>query len=292
MKLFFTCTLCISLLTGCELFRKKEEKAETGDKGKPIARVLDKFLYYEELEGFDGRNYSKEDSAAIVKRLIDTWVLKQLMAVKAESQVDETQTKIAQRLEEARNSILIYEFEKDFLRKKLDTAITEKNLRDFYESNIQNFELKQNIIKGCFIKLPKEAPESEKFRSMFQTENDPEDKELKSYCVRYASRYILEDTVWMNFDELIKNTPFRDLSDKGDFLEKNRYKELSDENFIYFLKIKDYKISKEISPYEFVKGQIRNLLINKRRMELIGELKKNIYTEALKNKEFEIYSNN
>lgn len=280
----------LSLLSSCELFRKKEEKPQAGEKGNAIARVLDKYLYIEDLEGFNAKNYSKEDSAEIVRKHIDAWVLKQLLAVKAESVIDETQPEVSKRLEETRNSILIYEFEKEYLRRKLDTSVTERELRDFYHTNIQNFELKQNIFKGCFIKLPKEAPESGKIKDLLKSEKKDNDKELKSFCVRYASHYILEDSIWLNFDDLIKNTPFREIQDKGEFLEKNRYKELSDDNFIYLIKIKDYKISKEISPYEFVKDQIRNHLINNRRMQLIAELKKNIYSEALKNNEFEIYS--
>ena len=175
-----------------------------------------------------------------------------------------------------------------FLKQRLDTAVTEKDIKDFYDKNIQQFELKQNIIRGCFVKLPKEAPEPGKIKNLFKSDSD-DGKELKSYCVRYASHFILEDSVWLNFDDLIKNTPFRDLTDKGDFLEKNRYSELSDEKYIYLLKINDYRITKQISPYEFAKEQIRNILINKRRMELIAELKKNIYSEALKNNEFEIF---
>lgn len=282
--------ICVSLFFGCELFKKKEDQPITEVEGNPIARVYNKHLYSKDIEGILGNNYSKEDSVIIVQRYIDTWILKQLMLLKAEAQIPEMDPSIQQKIVDCRNTLLIHEFEKGYLEKKLDTALTENDIKNYYNKNIDQFQLKQNIAKAFFIKVPKDAPKIEKIKPLI-TSNKPKDlKELKSYCVGYASHFILEDSIWLNFDELIKNTPFNGIADKGDFLEKNSYSELSDDRYTYFLKIKDYKITKEISPYEFARDQIRNTLLNRKRIELINLLKDNLLTEAKNKKEFEIYS--
>jgi hypothetical protein len=247
------------------------------------------YLYFKEIEGIQGNNYSKEDSASLVQRYIDSWVMKQLLLLKAEAVVDETDEEIQSKILDCRNTLLIHEFEKGYLEKKLDTSLKEKDIRTYYDSNIDNFQLKQNIIKGFFIKTPKDVPKIEKVRTLIQSTKNKDLQELKSYCMRFASHYVLEDTIWVNFDELIKNTPFTNIPDKAEFLEKNRYSEISDNTHVYFLKINDYKISKQISPYEFVRDQIRNTLLNRKRIELVNKLKLNIYEEAKTNKEFEIY---
>ncbi|MBX9852396.1 MAG: peptidyl-prolyl cis-trans isomerase [Cytophagaceae bacterium] len=289
MKKVVLFLVCLPLLFSCELFKKKEENALVEREGKPLARVENQYLYYEDIEGLPGKYYSKEDSAALVQKYIDSWILKQLLLMRAEAQVDESNKELQNKISDCRNSLLIHEFEKQYLTKKLDTAIGEKEIRDYYAANISLFELKQNIIKGYFIKLPKNAPGLDKVKPLISSNREKDRKELKSYCVRFASHFTLEDTIWINFDELVKNTPFNSTEDKVEFLEKNPYAEASDKNNIYYLKIKDYKTSKQVSPMDFVKEQIKNTLINKRSITLINQLKVNIFQEAKNHNEFEIY---
>lgn len=275
---------------GCGFFDKKKDIVTQEEQGEPLARVYTKYLYPNEIEGIEGKNYSKEDSAALVEKYIENWVLQQLLLLKAEAQVDETAEEIQKKIMECRNTLMVHEFEKEYLRKTLDTAVAEKEIRSYYDSNINHFELKQNIIKGIFIKVPKDAPDLNKVRSLLKSGNASQSEELRSFCVRFASRYVLEDSIWINFDETIQNTPYMSIPDKGDFLERHRYSEQSDDRYLYFLKIKDYKISKEISPFEFVKDQIRTTLLNRRKIALINNLKNTIYQEAQNKKDFEIYS--
>jgi hypothetical protein len=282
--------LCLLILSGCDLVKKKENETLSENYGKPLARVYNKYLYYKDISGIQEGHHSKEDSIALVQRYIDVWVQKQLMLLKAEAQVDPDEEEIKNKILECRNTLLIHEYEKLYLKQTLDTNVSEKDVRDYYEANVDNFQLKQNIIKGVFIKISKEAPKKDKLKTLINSSKPKDIKELKSYCVRFASNYILEDTIWINFDELIKNTPFMNVSDRVSFLERNRYSEIADNQYIYFLKISDYKISKQISPLDFVADQIKTILLNKRRITLINELKENIYNEAKKDKEFEIYN--
>jgi hypothetical protein len=289
LRVFIIYITSLIFLGGCNFLKKKEEQLVEESTGKPIARVYNKYLFYEDIEGIQGKNLSKEDSSSIVNTYINSWILKQLLLMRAEGQIDENDEEIKQRIEECKNTLLLHEFEKNYLKQKLDTNFSEQELRSYYDSNIENFELKQNIFKGVFVKVPKDAPELGKMKALVSSGKPRDLPELKSLCVRFASQYILEDTVWINFDDLVKNSPSMMHSDKAEFLEKNRQAEITDGRFIYLFKIKDYKISKQISPYDFVKGQIRNTLLNKRRTELINQLKLSIYKEAKNNNEFEIF---
>ncbi len=102
--------------------------------------------------------------------------------------------------------------------------------------------------------------------------------------------YSLEDSIWIRFDDLIKNTPLAGLPNKVDFLNKTNYTEFSDDLSLYFLKINEYKISNDISPLEVVYDQIRNIIINKRKVALAKNLEEDIYERAKNNEEFEIYN--
>ena len=62
--------------------------------------------------------------------------------------------------------------------------------------------------------------------------------------------------------------------------------------YIYFLRIFDHKLPGQIKPLEFVKDEIENIIVNKRKVALAKELEDQIYERAERNKEFEIYEYN
>ena len=95
----------------------------------------------------------------------------------------------------------------------------------------------------------------------------------------------------MNFDDVIENTPMETIDNKIQFLRKTGYYETSDDNYQYFLRISDYKISDEISPLEWVYDDIIRIIINKRKVELAKELEEGIYERAVQNNDFEIFNN-
>jgi hypothetical protein len=55
------------------------------------------------------------------------------------------------------------------------------------------------------------------------------------------------------------------------------------------LKVDRYRISDNVSPIEFVKDDIRNLILNKRKVDLAKQLEEEVYNEAKKDDDFEIY---
>ncbi|MFT5570737.1 MAG: hypothetical protein ACI9RP_002794 [Cyclobacteriaceae bacterium] len=50
-------------------------------------------------------------------------------------------------------------------------------------------------------------------------------------------------------------------------------------------------MSDQVSPLEFIREDIENIIINKRKLALKKELEKAIYEEATVKKNFEIFSN-
>ena len=93
----------------------------------------------------------------------------------------------------------------------------------------------------------------------------------------------------MGFDELVKNSPLAEIPNKIQFLKPNPYYETSDNNFLYFLKVDSYRISDNVSPLEFVRDDIRNIILNKRKVDLAKKLEDEVYKEAQNDDDFEIY---
>lgn len=274
-----------------DFLKFKNQQAEEGKTLIPIARVYDNYLYKQDLEGMVDKGTSSSDSAGIVGRYIDSWIKKQLLIAEAAAQIDFDEAELERKILDYRYALMVYEFEKNHVNQKADKEVSENEIKEYYRDNKANFELKQNIIKGIFAKVPQEAPRIGRLRTLFQGKQDEEAREeIKSYCLSFATSYSMDDSVWYNFEDVIKNTPLVSIPNKVQFLRENKFVETSDDIYVYFLRITDYKISDQISPIEFVRGDIAQIIRNKRKVALTRKLEEEIYSSAKKKKEFEIFT--
>lgn len=275
----FFCSCCFSC-------RKHHKEI----KSRKLAQVDNKELFYDEVKAVMPAKMSPQDSADFVERYVNSWIRKQLLYQKAEQEAKIDETELQQRLEEYRFALLTHEFEKQYIAQRISDTVSEQEVKDFYEKNKQEFELKQNIVKAVFIKLIKtEASQVENIKKMMLSEKAEDKDELLRFCTEKAVSYYLQDSVWIDFDELTQFTPFESIPNKISFLKNNKISQINEREYIYILAIKDYKISEQIAPLEFVKDRIRNMILNQRKALLIKQLEDNLYKEAQKNKRFQIF---
>jgi len=291
MKNWFNSILIIIaiLFGGCDLIRMKD-KPGAPDGEEPIARVHDQFLYAEDLAGITVPEMSAEDSASRAQSFIDSWIRKQLLIHEAAQNIQFNEADIERKILDYRYSLMGYEYQTHYINQHLDTNVSEEEIEAYYEDNVDNFLLKQNIIRCKYIKLPKTAPRTDRISRLLRSSETDELEELNSYCLSFANAYQLDDSIWMEFDEVIKNSPMAEIPNKVQFLRNNQFFETEDDDFKYFLKIVEYKISDNISPLEFVKDDIRSIILNKRKVLLAEELEEKVFKEASENEQFEIYS--
>jgi len=252
-----------------------------------IARVYDQYLYGDELKNLVPKGTKKEDSLALIKKYINSWTNEMLTLHKAEENLSEVQKDVEKQLKDYRNSLITYTYEKELIRQKLDTLVRAGEIESYYARNKNNFELKDNIIKVLYVKVNKKAPNLQKVKLLYRSEN-PKDKEaLAGYCNQYAENFYLDDNQWLLFDDLLKEIPIQATYNKELFLQNNRFIEVSDSSSLYFVNIKGFQIKNSISPLAFEKENIKNIILNKRKLELINKMKDEVYKEAQLNNNVE-----
>ena len=148
--------------------------------------------------------------------------------------------------------------------------------------------LKENIVKVCYIKINKKTPNAEKVKKWYLSKEVKDQDNLKKYCIQYADNFFLDDNTWLLLDDVMKEIPLRDYNPEL-LLKTSRQIELSDSTFNYYLNIKDFKIKNNPSPLSFEKENIRQIIINKRKLSLIEQMKQSVYSQAKENNNFEIY---
>jgi hypothetical protein len=274
-------------MSSCSWLNLKEEE-NINTENPAVARVFDSYLFKNDIEEIAPKGISTVDSLRITENFVRSWVVKQLVMREAGAYLNLDMSEIERKVQDYRYNLIAYEFEKNYVNQRLDKEVTEVEIQEYYIENKENFELKQNIIKGIFVKMPKGAPQLTQVGRWIQSPTDKNREELRSYCVRFASVFHLEDSVWVNFDDIIKNTPLASIPNKVQFLRDNKYVETSDPEYNYFLKILEYKFSEEISPLEFVRDNIAAIIVNRRKVKLSEEMEKEIYEKAKNRNDFEI----
>ena len=252
-----------------------------------MAKVGDAYLYLSDLKDISSKG--DKDSIEIVKKYINNWIHETLLLQHAEKNLTEDKKKFDKMVQDYRKSLVTYQYESELVKQKLDTIVSDDEIGKYYEENKSNFELKDNIIKVIYVKVNKKAPKLEKVKEWYKS-NDVKDKDaLASYCHQYAENFFLDENNWLLFDDVLKEIPMK-LYDKEQFLQNNRSIETQDSSFYYFANIKGFMIKKSASPLSFEKESIRNIILNKRKVELIKKMREDIYNEAVQNKTFEIFN--
>lgn len=275
--------------TSCELLQVKDEKEANEPKKVAVAKVNSAFLYQSDLEGLVLEGTSIEDSTARVDRYVDNWIRKQLLIDEAKSKIDFDEADLERKILNYRYNLIIYQFQSYYINQHIEKTVSEEEIQTYYDSNLDNFPLKQNIIRGKYVKVPSTAPRIRQVKRLLLSSKEKDMEALQKYCFGNATDFTLVDSVWINYDDLVKGSPFAETPNKVQFLRNRKYAETTDDVFKYFLKISEYKKTDDIAPLDVVKDQIVDIIINKRKIALADNLEKEVYNEAKKQKSFEIY---
>ena len=270
------------LLTSCSLFHSGKDKKDI------VARAYENYLYRSDLAGIVPEGASKKDSIEIIKNYIDNWIRQNVVLTKAEQNLGDEKKDVEKQLTDYRNSLITFKYEKELIRQKLDTVASEKDIQEYYNKNQNNFTLKDNIIKVLYLRINKKSPKLDKVKIWYKSDVTKDRQALEDYCHQYALNFFLDDNTWLLFDDLLKEIPIKTY-DKEQFLKNNRFIEIEDSTSVYLVNIKGFKIKDSISPLNFEKDNIRNAILNKRKLALTEQMEKQAYQDALKKNEVEVY---
>lgn len=280
--------LFVIAFSGCD-YLSSESSTSSSNSETLVASVGSSYLFEADIANLAEPGMSSEDSARITEQYVRNWIKKELLVREATSNVRIDQSEIDRKVADYRYTLLSYEYQKLKIQQLLDTTVTDEEILSYYTENQENFALRQNIIRGRFLKINQRAPKKADARRWIKSSRRQDLNYLKDYAFQFASSYSLEDSTWLKFDDITKNSPFSTLTNKIQFLRTTQYTEETDSLYLYLLKIDDYKISEEISPLEFVREDIKNIILNKRKVELAKSLENEVFQKAKENEDYKIY---
>ena len=229
-----------------------------------------------------------EDSTFFIERYMNLWIRKQLMIYHAEINLSSDLLNYKAQIAEYRSSLLIYAYQQELINQNFDTSITKNEITDYYNQYREEFKLNKNIFMGRYIVVDKSAPKLKSLRKWYNS-NRPDDIEsLTDYCHQFAKEYYLADSSWQYFSSINKKLP-KSITQEEYFLENTKGVWFEDQQYFYYIYINNYQIKGSISPLSLEREKIRNVLLNKNKIQYLKQLEDELYQNALALKKIKIY---
>lgn len=254
-----------------------------------MARVYDRFLYHEELSELVPENLSGDDSAAFVQNYINAWAKDQLMLYKAEYNLTESQKNFEDQIKEYRSDLLKFAYRQEYIRQKLDTAIGNEALNQYFEESKANFLLNENILRASYMVVRNEAPKLEEAVEWFKATDSASFSKAEEYALQYSFRFDMSPKEWVTFESFAQQLNLDKQENAVEFLKGPAIRSWQDSVNTYAIKIEEYRLKGEQAPLPYVEEVIKNVIVNRRKLQLLDKLEQNLLDDALDKKEFEVY---
>ena len=282
MKRITILLLIISSLASCNYF-VVQEKEETSS--EIIAIVNTEKLFKEDLKNVLPQSISKEDSIVLVQSFINDWAIKQLLLNRAENNNSlEDINEINDLVNDYRESLLINNYKEILIKQQLDTVINDTEINAFYSKSKGNFRLNKELIKVKYLHFDHKVISKKEFLKLFKSEEieDLEALEKQQLSFKY---YQFNDSIWTQLDKVLLKLPFS----KENLLKKTKLLQKQDSIGLYLVAIKDVLVRNDTAPLSYIKPTIKQMILHKRKIELIRDIEKIIVKDATKNNNFKVY---
>lgn len=266
----------ILLLTASACNNKSDEVAI-------VVEVGDKQLTWEALMDIIPDNSNALDSAALAERYIQDWIKEQLVLTKAEEGLALEKQNFDQLIENYRKSLLTYTYEQEWIRQKLDTMVSSEEIEKYYNDNEKNFELKDYIVKVKFCAVASDVKQLPQLKKLFYSSKPEDFVKWEQLCVDVGASHYFDEDRWMLWDEFVKQVPL-EVFDVEAFLKRNKTIELEKDNNFYLIAITDYQLSGSRSPLSFEREKIKSMIINRRKLTLLENMRADLYAKAQQEK--------
>ena len=250
-----------------------------------IARAGENFLYQNQLPSFS----SEQDSILRYLNYIETWAKEKILYDLSLTNLSQSKKNDLDLLVEKYKVDLYINSYKDLIvNSRIDSIVTDQEIESFYNMNIDNFKLNENLLKYRYLRVPSDNINISRIRRYIQRLNESDREFLDSLNFQFADLKI-NDTMWFTEREVISSIKFINQKNKSNYMRINRLYEFEDDQYTNYFIVKDLLKSGNIPPLSYLYDRIKSNIINQRKLNLIQNINKEILNDALKSSKYEVF---
>jgi hypothetical protein len=230
-----------------------------------------------------------KDSLFNAHKTIESWATESLFYQEAINRLNPEEINVDKQVEDYRRSLVNFIYQTRVIEANLDTVISNEEVESYYNDHRNSFILRDNILKVNYLKVPVLATGLQKIKKLIWSTNAKDKEQLLLLCSQNAENFFMNDSTWLFLEDIKKEIP--SLREQPDYvLGAGRVLEFEDDQYYYYLKVKDLKVKNAFSPINFERQNIRKFIMNHRKTQLITQYKASLLERAKSEKKFVILS--
>jgi hypothetical protein len=279
---YFLFIFSIVVFTSCDLFKIQEKEKNTSE---VLAIVNTEKLFRIDVTSVLPKNINRADSLVLANSYIQNWAIKRLLLAKAPNNSSlETVNQIEGLVQDYKESLLINNYKDQLVKQKLDTVVSDQEIEEYYLLNKENFKLNEELVKIRYLHIDNNLIDEGEILSLFKSNdiNDLEELEKQELSFKFHQ---FNDSIWTQLDKVLLKLPFS----KDKLLKKSKFIQKQDSIGLYLATIKDVLPRNSIAPISYITSTIKQMILHKRKIELLRDIEKIIVKDATQNNNFKIY---
>ena len=250
-----------------------------------VSRVGDHYLYESDIPDFS----SYKDSLIRKKDFIDSWARENIFFDLSLVNLNQKSIlNLDNLIEKYKRDLYINSYKDLLINSKVDSIIKEEEIDNYYNENLNTLKLNEDLIKYRFVKVPLDNNNLNKIRNGIRRYNILDKELIDSLSFQFAS-YNLNDSLWITKREFFSQVDFINYENQKKYVKKGQLISKKDSMYVNLIFINDILDANSIAPKSYLSDRIKSIIYNRRKILLIMELNKDIISDAIKSKKYELY---
>jgi hypothetical protein len=260
----------------------------TNEESNALARVGENYLFLSDIKDQIGPK-NNGDSLQIANRLIDDWAEQLLYLEKAEINLSSTEkNRLDELVRTYRNDLYVKTYKDKAIQSLLDSVVDQAEIQEYFEQNKANFRTNKDLLRGRYVRVRNENYNLQTIRRSLRRFNDFDKVFLDSIALQFTT-YSMNDSIWIQASQFFNRLPSINERRYKNFLKNNTFFELQDSLEVYLVVVEEVVLRNNLAPLEYVMPTLKQILINKRKLELMREFDREIIEEGLRQNTYEVY---
>lgn len=280
--------IALAAVSACQMVHRVSDTAAELFGDAVVARVGEHRLMRSELAAYIPAGVSSEDSLALAQSYIKSWAEELIFLDMAEKHLSAEEKDVTKDLEDYRRTLLKYRYEERYINDRLDTLISDEEVRNYYREHMDKFLVERPLLKARYMIIPADSRSLKTIKELMSSDDAMDAIAADSLAFTAALRYVDSSDAWMDAILLA-----RDLgTDEASMMKalRNRTIEFKgDDGLLRVAYVVDMVQKGSPAPLDYCEERIKDILLSARKHELVGGLERDLLNDALAKGKFVIY---
>ena len=280
--------IALAAATACQMVHRVSDTAAELFGDAVVARVGEHRLMRSELAAYIPAGVSSEDSLALAQSYIKSWAEELIFLDMAEKHLSAEEKDVTKDLEDYRRTLLKYRYEERYINDRLDTLISDEEVRNYYRAHMDKFLVERPLLKVRYMIIPADSRSIKTIKELMSSDDAMDAIAADSLAFTAALRYVDSSDAWMDAILLARDLGTDEVSMMSAL--RNRTIEFKgDDGLLRVAYVVDMVQKGSPAPLDYCEERIKDILLSARKHELVGGLERDLLNDALAKGKFVIY---